>query len=180
MGSPTTLARGGDASQNTSHDICRGSFSPSPLIPSHKPPLSQCHDCKQPPIDNVRPTIEEYHSSIDDDPAQKYRVLPIEDTYRPTPSCQPRQDEPDAGIWSDESMRGKPPGPPHRWLGTPTVTTYISVSNLSLHIHHALGFTHSQRSDSGAENVPKFMWQVESQVILISSEYTGFWNSIFS
>ena len=44
------------------------------------------------------------------------------------------------------------------------ITTYISVSNFIA--AHLLCLTHSQRSDGGAENIPKFLRHVESQVIL--------------
>ena len=51
-------------------------------------------------------------------------------------------------------------------LITSAITTYISVSIFIT--AHPLCLTHSQRSDRGAENIPKFLGHVESQVILIS------------
>jgi len=46
------------------------------------------------------------------------------------------------------------------------ITTYISVS--SFIAAHPLCLTHSQRSDGGAENIPKVLQHIEAQVILIS------------
>ena len=51
-------------------------------------------------------------------------------------------------------------------LITSAITRYISVSNFIA--AHPLCLTHSQRSDGGAENIPKFLQHLESQVILIS------------
>jgi hypothetical protein len=50
-------------------------------------------------------------------------------------------------------------------LIAPAITTYISVSNFIA--AHPLCLIHSQRSEGGAENIPKFLRHVESQVILI-------------
>jgi hypothetical protein len=51
-------------------------------------------------------------------------------------------------------------------LITSAITTYISVSNFIA--AHPLCLTHFQRSDRGAENIPKFLRHVKPQVILIS------------
>ena len=52
------------------------------------------------------------------------------------------------------------------YLIAPAIRTYISVGNFIA--AHPLCLTHSQRSQGGAEIIPKFLRYVESQVILIS------------
>ena len=87
------------ASQNTSHDVCRGSFSSLALIPFRRPLLpnagvtNNVTNCNNRPSTTRDLTADEYDQLSTSPPAigkynppypNNYEVPPIEDTYRPT------------------------------------------------------------------------------------------------